>query len=154
MRATIASLENLAVEAPEVFVAYYAGDAVFFNPAVFHAAGSNRTGDVMRLANLLQIVSPFVKAMESIDHTRMVRAVYPALLGLSSQGSPQPLANAITAVADGFSFPTNLDRDIPTDGRAAESQAELVMRAVRERLPPDALDDMLAAAEHRRRTTG
>ena len=132
-----------------------AGDAVFFNPAVFHAAGSNRTSDVMRLANLLQIVSPFVKAMESIDHTRMVRAVYPALLALSSQGSsPQLLANAITAAADGYSFPTNLDRDIPTEGRAAESQAELVMRAVRERLPQEALDEMLAAAEHRRRTAG
>ena len=29
------------------------GDAAFFNPALFHAAGSNRTRDVRRIANLL-----------------------------------------------------------------------------------------------------
>ena len=29
------------------------GDAAFFNPALFHAAGSNRTSDVRRIANLL-----------------------------------------------------------------------------------------------------
>ena len=31
------------------------GDAVFFNPALFHAAGTNRTTDVDRMANLLQV---------------------------------------------------------------------------------------------------
>ncbi|MBV8664719.1 MAG: phytanoyl-CoA dioxygenase family protein, partial [Hyphomicrobiales bacterium] len=35
------------------------GDAVFFNPALFHAAGHNRTKDVKRMANLLQISSPY-----------------------------------------------------------------------------------------------
>ncbi|MGW4025197.1 phytanoyl-CoA dioxygenase family protein, partial [Streptomyces sp. NPDC005009] len=29
------------------------GDAVFFNPALFHAAGSNRSADIRRMANLL-----------------------------------------------------------------------------------------------------
>ncbi|MGA0325267.1 MAG: phytanoyl-CoA dioxygenase family protein, partial [Ilumatobacteraceae bacterium] len=31
------------------------GDAVFFNPALFHAAGTNISSDVKRMANLLQI---------------------------------------------------------------------------------------------------
>ena len=48
------------------------GDAVFFNPALFHAAGSNHTNDVRRMANLLQISSAFGRAMETIDRDRVV----------------------------------------------------------------------------------
>ncbi len=33
------------------------GDALFFNPALFHAAGANSTTSVSRMANLLQISS-------------------------------------------------------------------------------------------------
>ena len=29
------------------------GDAAFFNPAVFHGAGTNRSADIRRMANLL-----------------------------------------------------------------------------------------------------
>ena len=43
------------------------GDAVFFNPALFHAAGSNTTSDVRRMANLLQISSAFGRAMDAVD---------------------------------------------------------------------------------------
>ena len=31
------------------------GDAAFFNPALFHGAGTNRSADVRRMANLLQV---------------------------------------------------------------------------------------------------
>jgi ectoine hydroxylase-related dioxygenase (phytanoyl-CoA dioxygenase family) len=31
------------------------GDAAFFNPALFHGAGTNRTTDVRRMAHLLQV---------------------------------------------------------------------------------------------------
>ena len=61
------------------------GDAVFFNPALFHAAGSNRTGDVKRIANLLQVSSAYGRAMESVDRTRMSAALYPALLALGNE---------------------------------------------------------------------
>ena len=54
----------LAWRRPE-FVAYFKehhvqlplakGDAVFFNPALFHAAGHNRSADIKRMANLLQV---------------------------------------------------------------------------------------------------
>ena len=54
-----------------------AGDAVFFNPASFHAAGTNRTSDVRRMANLLQISSAMGRSMESVDRKRMVGAIYP-----------------------------------------------------------------------------
>ena len=43
------------------------GDAVFFNPALFHGAGTNRTTDVRRMANLLQVSSAFGRAMETVD---------------------------------------------------------------------------------------
>ena len=33
------------------------GDLLFFNPAVFHAAGQNTSTDIYRMANLLQISS-------------------------------------------------------------------------------------------------
>src|SRR4029079_15497576 len=35
------------------------GDAAFFNPRLMHGAGTNRTPDVRRMANLLQVSSPF-----------------------------------------------------------------------------------------------
>ena len=46
------------------------GDAVFFNPALFHAAGTNRSKDVRRIANLLQVSSAFGRAMETSTGSR------------------------------------------------------------------------------------
>ena len=56
------------------------GDAVFFNPALFHAAGTNRTADVRRMANLLQVSSAFGRAMETVDRARVAAAVYDDLV--------------------------------------------------------------------------
>ena len=50
-----------------------------------HAAGSNTTKDIFRLANLLQISSAFGQAMESINHEAMVRAIYPKLAMLKKE---------------------------------------------------------------------
>ncbi|WP_035855463.1 phytanoyl-CoA dioxygenase family protein [Cryptosporangium arvum] len=121
------------------------GDAVFFNPALMHAAGTNRSAGVRRMANLLQISSAFGRAMESVDRERMCTAVYPFLIGMAD---PE---NVIAATAEGYAFPTNLDRDQPVDGLAPPSQADVVRRAVAEQWPPDALRDRLAAHSARRR---
>ncbi len=64
------------------------GDAVFFNPALYHGAGTNISADIRRMANLLQVSSPFGRAMESLDRTAMVRAVYPALRAMQAAGRP------------------------------------------------------------------
>ena len=64
------------------------GDAVFFNPALYHGAGSNVSGDIRRIANLLQVSSPFGRAMEALDRTAMVRAIYPSLLAMKAAGCP------------------------------------------------------------------
>ena len=128
------------------------GDAVFFNPALFHAAGSNRTKDLKRIANLLQISSAYGRAMESVDRTRMSAALYPALLRLSADGElrPQEYANAVAACAEGYSFPTNLDRDPPLYGLAPETQAQLMLKALAEKWPAEAFNEALDKQSWRR----
>ncbi len=101
------------------------GDAAFFNPALFHAAGTNRSADVRRMANLLQVSSAFGRAMETVDRTAMCAALYPVLR--SFDGDP---GNVIAACAEGYAFPTNLDRDQPIGGLAPQSQAELLREAL------------------------
>ena len=61
------------------------GDAAFFNPALFHGAGTNVSADVRRMANLLQVSSPFGRAMESVDRIAMCRALFPVLLEAKAQ---------------------------------------------------------------------
>lgn len=136
-------------EARRVQLPLAKGDAVFFNPALFHAAGHNRTADVRRMANLLQISSAYGRAMESVDRTRMVKALYPALLEANGL-SPDARSNAIAAAAEGYAFPTNLDRDPPIGGLAPESQAALMTRALVERWPAEAFDRAIDQQAQRR----
>ena len=122
------------------------GDAVFFNPALFHAAGSNHSSDIRRMANLLQISSAFGRAMETVDRQRVVEAVYPALVAGRAAGLPEhELGNAVAASAEGYAFPTNLDRDQPIDGLAPPSQAELVLAALTDGIGADELHRRLTA---------
>nr|WP_315238030.1 phytanoyl-CoA dioxygenase family protein [uncultured Albidiferax sp.] len=119
------------------------GDAVFFNPALMHAAGHNRSADVRRMANLLQVSSAFGRAMESVDRLRMSQALYPALLQRAGLASDEELASAIAACAEGYAFPTNLDRDPPLGGLAPESQQALLLRALAEAWPVEQLNQAL-----------
>ncbi len=130
-----------------------AGDAVFFNPAVFHAAGANRTEQVLRMANLLQISSPLGRAMETVDRETMANSVFPVLLQRKSDGASQKqLHNVIAATAEGNPFPTNLDRDPPLDGLAPAGQADLMRCALAESWTAEAFRTALAAATRRRQT--
>ncbi len=108
------------------------GDAVFFNPALFHGAGNNRSADIRRMANLLQVSSAYGRAMESVDRTRMSAALYPALKRMVESGAVDQAgaANVIAASAEGYSFPTNLDSDPPIGGLAPETQQALFHRAL------------------------
>lgn len=111
------------------------GDAVFFNPAVFHAAGHNRTQEVRRMANLLQVSSAMGRAMESVDRNAMCRALYPALLALVEGGGLDAAAAdaALAACAEGYAFPTNLDLDPPHEGLAPPTPQDLMRQALHER---------------------
>jgi ectoine hydroxylase-related dioxygenase (phytanoyl-CoA dioxygenase family) len=109
------------------------GDAVFFNPALFHAAGTNRTADVRRMANLLQVSSAFGRAMEVVDRARMCAVVYPALLDMAADGATaSAIGNVIAACAEGYPFPVNLDLDQPAGELAPRTQAEILGQAVAE----------------------
>lgn len=127
------------------------GDAVFFNPALFHAAGANRTADVRRMANLLQVSSAFGRAMEAVDRSAMSVAVAPALQAMADDGaSPSAIANVIAACAEGYPFPTNLDLDQPVGGLAPPTQADILARAVAERWSRQHLKAELVAWNARR----
>ena len=127
------------------------GDALFFNPALFHAAGENRSADIQRMANLLQVSSPFGRAMEAVDRDAMCRALYPVLRAMpDAQMAPAARQAAIAACAEGYAFPTNLDTDPPIGGLAPESQAALFARALAEGMTPGAFAAALDAHGARR----
>ena len=106
------------------------GDMLFFSPALFHAAGTNRSSDVKRMVNLFQVSSAYGRALENIDRVKMSKALYPALLTLKSTLSAGQIAAAIASCAEGYPFPTNLDRDPPLGGLAPKSQALLFHEAL------------------------
>ena len=134
-----------------VQVPFAKGDAIFFNPALIHGAGTNRTVDVRRMVNLLQVSSAFGRAMESIDRERIVLAIYPELL---ARGDDDPRAEiALRSAAEGYPFPTNLDRDPPVGGLAPPSQADVVRVALGERRTVEELRGALKEHATRRETT-
>ncbi|SEQ04103.1 phytanoyl-CoA dioxygenase family protein [Microlunatus flavus] len=129
------------------------GDAAFFNPALFHGAGTNVSADVQRMANLLQVSSAFGRAMETVDRSKVVRAVYPVLRARKAAGAdPAALANAVAASAEGYPFPTNLDLDANVGGLTPLSQAEVVTQALADDVEPEALAETLGAYDVRHRT--
>jgi ectoine hydroxylase-related dioxygenase (phytanoyl-CoA dioxygenase family) len=129
------------------------GDALFFNPALMHAAGANRTTNVRRMANLLQVSSAFGRAMESVDRARMVKALYPALLAAKADGSlaDRVLANVVASSAEGYSFPTNLDNDPPIGGLAPKTQAAIMLEALAAGTTPDAFNTAIDALSARQK---
>ncbi|MGW2649375.1 phytanoyl-CoA dioxygenase family protein [Streptomyces sp. NPDC001393] len=138
-------------EAHHVQLPLAKGDAAFFNPALFHAAGTNRTADVRRTANLLQVSSAFGRAMETVDREAVANAVFPVLSRRAAEGAGEAwLENVIAASAEGYPFPTNLDSDPPVDGLAPPAQADVLRRAVRERWAPQRLRAELRAGTERR----
>ncbi|MCV7107993.1 MULTISPECIES: phytanoyl-CoA dioxygenase family protein [Mycolicibacterium] len=150
----------VAFSRPE-FVEYFAahhvqtplrkGDAVFFNPALYHGAGANTSADIRRMANLLQVSSPFGRAMESLDRSAMVRAVYPALRAMRAAGRPErQIHNAVVATAESYPFPTNLDADPPVGSLAPPSQVDVVLAALAADATPADLDAAVGTQDERR----
>jgi ectoine hydroxylase-related dioxygenase (phytanoyl-CoA dioxygenase family) len=141
----------LAFSRPE-YQAYFAdhhvqlplakGDLLFFNPAVMHGAGTNRTSDRFRMVNLLQVSSAFGRAMETVDRTRMLRALYPVLRA----GGRFDVNNVVATSAEGYPFPTNLDSNPPVGGIAPKTQAQYTHDALAQNLTEAAffaiLDDL------------
>lgn len=129
------------------------GDGVFFNPALFHAAGANvmdpLQGGFRRVANLLQISSAFGKPMEMVDGIPLVDACWEELVDGYQKGGKEiadgelnpekwsiqarEVRAFIQAVAEGYPFPTNLDRCPPApNGMAPASEQDIVLRGLEE----------------------
>ena len=128
------------------------GDSLFFNPAVFHAAGDNKTKDVHRFANLMQIGSGYGRSIEIVDRTRMSHHLYPTLAAMKASLSAQELDDVIAACAEGYPFPANLDIDSPLGGMAPESQQGLMRRALKEGWDMAQFHAALAAQQDRKRS--
>lgn len=115
------------------------GDAVFFNPAVMHGAGENKSNDIARLANLLQISSAMGRSIESVNRLAMCEAVYPALLAKwqKRELTEENVVATVAACAEGYPFPTNLDLDPPVGGLVPQSQADIMLEALQRGLKQD-----------------
>lgn len=135
-------------EAEHIQLPLCKGDALFFSPALMHAAGENTTTDIHRLANLLQVSSPFGRAMETIRRRELCLCVYREALkaGLSDLEREALLAST----AEAYPFPTDLERDPPVDGLAPPSQRDILREALAENWAFDELSAKLAAYESRR----
>lgn len=117
--------------AHHVSLALEKGDAVFFSPSLFHAAGENVTADFSRSVNLIQVSSAFGKTMESIDPLPLVEESYDILQSkYKSEGISAEVDAFIRAVADGYPFPTNLDCRPPAPGRMAPETEQDILRRV------------------------
>ena len=110
------------------------GDAIFFSPALFHAAGENRTADFSRSANLVQVSSAFGKTMETIDTLPLISNTYDILAAKHrEEGLSTEVDSFIRAVADGYPFPTNLDCRPPAPGgMAPESEQDILRKGLSE----------------------
>jgi hypothetical protein len=84
------------------------------------------------MVNLLQISSPFGRAMETIDRTRMCKTLFPVLSRAWQTGeiNEAALDAVLSATAEGYSFPTNLDRDPPVAGLAPLTQKAAMKQAI------------------------
>lgn len=117
-------------EANHVQLPLAKGDLLFFNPALFHAAGENKTTDVERFVNLMQIGSALGRTLENVDRYQMSLALYPVLLDGKTGLSEAEVDAAIASCAEGYPFPTNLDTDPPVGGLAPPSMADLMRQAL------------------------
>ena len=70
--------------------------------------------------------------MEAIDRQGMSVRLYPLVQQALNDGKldAEQLHALIAATAEGYSFPTNLDREPPIDGLAPETQHALFKRAL------------------------
>ncbi|MGB3313860.1 MAG: phytanoyl-CoA dioxygenase family protein [Albidovulum sp.] len=141
-------------EANHVQLPLEKGDMVFFNPATFHAAGENKTADVQRFANLMQIGSAYGRSIEIVDRNRLTLAVYPHLRALAEAGalSGREVENVVAATAEGYPFPANLDLDAPVGGMAPPSQQDVMRKALAESWDEDRLNAEILAQQGRKRS--
>ncbi|KAM0343442.1 hypothetical protein ACHAPU_008623 [Fusarium lateritium] len=121
------------------------GDGIWFNPALFHAAGENKSTDINRLVNLVQVSSAFGKPMETIDALPLVENAWDVLTAAyKDQGMSDEIKMLISAVGEGYPFPTNLDNNPPrNESMAPDSEQDVIRDAlVKEKSKSQVLADL------------
>ena len=127
------------------------GDAMFLNPALFHAAGNNSESKD-RIANLLQVSSAFGKPLESVDRVKLAKLIYPILLKKKKNKQLGPIwTQTLSALTmDGYPFPTNLDLNPPLGDSTPINMQALFEKALRENWPAEKLDITIKTSEKQR----
>ncbi|KAI3395135.1 hypothetical protein diail_1750 [Diaporthe ilicicola] len=130
-----------------------AGDGIFFSPALFHAAGENVSAGVDRMANLLQVSSPFGKPMESVDALPLLDACWGEIVARHArEGMSDEVEALLCAICEGYPFPTNLDNNPPRPGGLAPvSELDVVLRGLEEGWSRDKLVEEFKAHQSRSR---
>lgn len=114
------------------------GDGLFFNPALFHAAGANVSAGVNRMVNLLQVSSGMGRPMETIETVPVVDSCWDHLARMCEDRGgdvdDDEVAAVVAAVGDGYPFPTNLDRNAPGPSEMVPpSEQTVLLECLRER---------------------
>ena len=95
------------------------GDGIFFNPALFHAAGENHTSKFERSTNLSQVSSAFRKPMECVETLALVDLCWEDLTQkYKVKGMNDEVRAFVAAFAECYPFPTDLDH-WPLDRRVS-----------------------------------
>lgn len=121
------------------------GDMLFFSPALMHAAGDNKTTDVDRFANLVQVGSAYARTMELLDKARMSLAIYPALQRLQSSPDWHERFSryVVEATAEGYAFPANMEMEPPINGLAPLSQQDILTQCLSDNASIDVVSDKI-----------
>jgi ectoine hydroxylase-related dioxygenase (phytanoyl-CoA dioxygenase family) len=84
----------------------------------------------------------------------MCKALYPELRAITQKGglSQIELDSVLVACAEGYAFPTNLDRDPPVGGLAPPSQQDILRMAIDDNLSVTELSKALDNHDWRRKT--
>ena len=113
-------------------------------------AGNNKTSDIYRFGNLLQVGSGFGRSIETVDRTKMAVELYPELAQTTMDAHDRDLV--IAASAEGYPFPTNLDLDPPVGGMAPLSQADRVRQALADGVSAADFTEMMQRYDTSRRS--
>ncbi|KAF4966554.1 hypothetical protein FSARC_5796 [Fusarium sarcochroum] len=123
------------------------GDGLWFNPALFHAAGENKSADINRLVNLVQISSAFGKPMETVDALPLVESTWDVLTAAyKKNGLSDEVKMFVSAVGEGYPFPTNLDNNPPrNENMAPDSEQDIILDAlIKGKIKAEVLADLEA----------
>lgn len=130
------------------------GDAVFFNPALMHAAGANKSSDIRRMINLFQVGSAMGRTLENVDREAIAKAIYQPLQEMCTNStiSKEDAEWAVLNSVDNYPFPTNLDTDPPVGGLVPKTQAQFMIEALEANMPLENFTQTLDAMAAKRST--